>query len=162
MASPGREPSAQAARLPPSQPCPARPACLHAYAARARPLVPACRPAHRAARQRPRSLPSCAPQRPACAPAPSSLHTRLRPRLRLLRAPAPLHARLCRRYSDYIVAWLGTVLQYSPALPLLHSCNTIFVLQYKSLYFQLSLQYNLTIHFSLGCNTIFSCNILGQ
>ena len=165
-----RAPRAPSACLPRAQRPAAGPAPCRAPSA----LPPACAWAQlplareRARQPAPVRLPPCAPQHalratPAHARLPSapgtpSTHARPAP---TARSP-PSHARLCRRYNDYIVAWLGTALQYSPALLLLHSCNTIFVLQYKSLYFQISLQYNLTIHFSLGCNTIFSCNILGQ
>ena len=71
-----------------------------------------------------------------CAPTPC-LPASLRPvacapRARQPNAPAPacepstpLRARLLPS-PCCIVAWLATVLQYSPALPLLHSCNAIF------------------------------------
>ena len=137
-------PSAQpkASQRPAARPAPYRPPSA---------LPPACACAQlklaraRAPTQRPpaaRATPACAsararapaalraPARSPCAPQ----HTRpARPSTRAC-APLPSALPFCRRYSDCIVAWLGTVLQYSPALPS-----------------PLLLQYNPT-----GCNTILA------
>ena len=83
--------------------------------------LPAARPPARVRRASPRACLrqcACRPTRPsahACAPQ--------HPRLRLLRAQCAPAPTACAP-PGHIVAWLGTVSQYSPALPLLHSRNT--------------------------------------
>ena len=105
-------PRAPGASLPLAQPAARSPApyarapsCLQRLSARPR-MPSACRTPARPA-------PSPAPQLPRLrAPTPTPARPSTPLRARLLPSPTP-----CRRYSDCIVAWLGTVLQYSPALP---------------------------------------------
>ena len=89
---------------------PRSPATLAALAPPGRLLRPLRQRLRPSPRLRLRTPATCAPQRPACACcAPCAPSAPQRP------LPAP---------PGCIVAWLGTVSQYSPALPLLHSRNT--------------------------------------
>ena len=76
-------------------------------------LLPLAQPAARSACRYALCLSSCSarPRAHAC-PVPAARPLAQRPRLH-----APAACALYCHYSDYIVAWLGTVLQYSPALP---------------------------------------------
>ena len=172
-----RPPSAQAAGLPRPAACPApaRAQRPHARAARACCLpparLPACLPARPSAC--PPARPACC-RAPACAPNPAP-HVRpapsahLRPPARPAARPAPACALLraqssscvpCHCYSGRIVAWLGTVLQYSPTLPSplltiqLYCIATQIELAYAAIHLSpvTVLQYSLLSQ-HLSCNT---------
>ena len=137
-------------RPAPHAPTPVPSACLHAPRAPAR--KPAACPARAAAACLLAHAYPPAPARPyrlrapgLCLRSPALRPRAPAPRLCLLRAqcaPAPAACAPPGR----IVAWLGTVSQYSPALPLLHSRNTIYCIAIQSPYSQAScniiLQYN--------------------
>ena len=95
-----------------------RPLACRAHAAHA-PRAAACHP--RAYRALPRARACCCAPRPRACSARPRAHARpastARPLAQRPRLRAPAACALYCRYSDYIVAWLGTLLQYSPALP---------------------------------------------
>ena len=139
-----------------ARPAPCAPACTRAPAAR----LHLARPASSA-----RLLPAC----PACAP-PSPPARPSAPAQRPYPAP-------CHGYSGRIVAWLGTVLQYSPALPSplltiqLYCIAIQFVLAYAAIhlspltvlqysflaniYLAIQSHHTYSLQYKLSCNTIF-------
>ena len=156
---PARAPSAQAACLPRLAACcrALLRACRLPSSPNARTPVPpaACRlrapaPAHLRAPPSAARLLVCPSQRPTHAQRPAASPA---PACALLRAQ-PSACVPCRCYSGRIVAWLGTVLQYSPALP-----SPLLTIQLYCIATQIELAYA-AIH--LSPLTVLQYSLLSQ